>query len=70
MNITKTSWSWAARRRPSSARTPITNLAVKSIVASRVIFSGQVCNCAERAYVQESVADEFLAKIGPRPWPR
>jgi lactaldehyde dehydrogenase/glycolaldehyde dehydrogenase len=26
-----------------------------------VINSGQVCNCAERIYVQRSVADEFIA---------
>lgn len=34
-------------------------LAVKCIVASRVIFSGQVCNCAERVYVDANIADEF-----------
>ena len=28
-------------------------LAAKAIVASRVINSGQVCNCAERVYVHE-----------------
>src|SRR5579885_2843639 len=31
-------------------------LAVGAITASRVINSGQVCNCAERVYVQSSVA--------------
>ncbi|MGG1661612.1 aldehyde dehydrogenase [Brevibacillus sp. NRS-1366] len=39
------------------------DLAVKSIVASRVINTGQVCNCAERVYVHERVADEFIEKI-------
>ena len=39
------------------------DLAVKAIVASRVIFSGQVCNCAERVYVDEAVADEFIDKL-------
>jgi lactaldehyde dehydrogenase / glycolaldehyde dehydrogenase len=39
------------------------DLAVKAIRASRIINSGQVCNCAERAYIHESVADEFVAKI-------
>lgn len=29
-------------------------LAVKAIVDSRVINSGQVCNCAERVYVQKA----------------
>jgi lactaldehyde dehydrogenase/glycolaldehyde dehydrogenase len=39
------------------------DLAVKAVVASRVIFSGQVCNCAERVYVQQEVAEEFTAKL-------
>ena len=39
------------------------DLAVKNIVASRVIFSGQVCNCAERAYIHESVYDLFAEKF-------
>jgi len=39
------------------------DLAVRSIRASRIINSGQVCNCAERVYVHESVAEEFTAKI-------
>lgn len=38
-------------------------LAVKAIHASRVINTGQVCNCAERVYVQESVAEEFTKKM-------
>ena len=37
--------------------------AVDAIVASRVIFSGQVCNCAERVYIQSSVYDTFLEKF-------
>lgn len=39
------------------------DLAVKAIVASRVINSGQVCNCAERIYVQETIADKFKEKL-------
>ena len=39
------------------------DLAVRAIKASRVINSGQVCNCAERVYVQGSVADEFTEKL-------
>jgi len=35
------------------------SLAAKAIVASRVINSGQVCNCAERVYVHEDVKAEF-----------
>jgi len=37
--------------------------AVDAIVASRVIFSGQVCNCVERCYVQAPIFDEFAAKL-------
>lgn len=39
------------------------DLAVRAIRASRIINSGQVCNCAERAYVHESVAKEFIEKM-------
>ena len=39
------------------------SLAVKAVKASRIINSGQVCNCAERVYVQKSIADEFVAKL-------
>jgi lactaldehyde dehydrogenase / glycolaldehyde dehydrogenase len=39
------------------------DLAARAICASRVINTGQVCNCAERAYVHEGVADAFVAKI-------
>jgi lactaldehyde dehydrogenase/glycolaldehyde dehydrogenase len=38
-------------------------LAIKAIKDSRVINSGQVCNCAERVYVQSRVADEFVDKL-------
>jgi lactaldehyde dehydrogenase / glycolaldehyde dehydrogenase len=39
------------------------DLAAKSIYDSRVINTGQVCNCAERVYVQRAVADDFLERI-------
>ncbi|RQB65013.1 aldehyde dehydrogenase [Pseudomonas aeruginosa] len=39
------------------------DLAVNAIKASRVINSGQVCNCAERVYVQRQVAERFIEKI-------
>lgn len=39
------------------------DLAVKSIIASRVINTGQVCNCCERVYVHSSIKDKFIAKI-------
>lgn len=37
--------------------------AVEAIKSSRVINSGQVCNCAERVYVQRKIADEFVEKL-------
>lgn len=39
------------------------DLAAKAIRDSRVINSGQVCNCAERVYVHESVAEKFIEKV-------
>jgi lactaldehyde dehydrogenase/glycolaldehyde dehydrogenase len=38
-------------------------LAARAIHASRVINTGQVCNCAERVYVQRQVADELTSRI-------
>ncbi|MBN3801895.1 aldehyde dehydrogenase [Paraburkholderia sp. Ac-20336] len=39
------------------------DLAVKAIHASRVINTGQVCNCAERVYVERAVAPAFIDRI-------
>ena len=39
------------------------DLAVKAIRDSRIINTGQVCNCAERVYVHRSIADEFVTRI-------
>lgn len=39
------------------------DLAVQSIIDSRIDNNGQVCNNAERVYVQEGVAEEFIQKI-------
>ncbi|MDR3359282.1 MAG: aldehyde dehydrogenase [Bifidobacteriaceae bacterium] len=39
------------------------DLAVKGVTDSRLIFSGQVCNCAERAYVHKDVYPEFMDKL-------
>ena len=36
---------------------------VDYVVASRVINTGQVCNAAERVYVQEGIAEEFTKKV-------
>ena len=39
------------------------DLAVKAVVDSRVINTGQVCNCAERLYVQKGIYDVFVSKL-------
>jgi len=39
------------------------DLAAKAIRDSRIINTGQVCNCAERVYVHESVAETFIEKV-------
>ncbi|MFW0698205.1 aldehyde dehydrogenase [Pantoea sp. R13S299] len=39
------------------------DLAVQAIVSSRMINSGQVCNCAERVYVQEGIYDRFISAL-------
>lgn len=39
------------------------DVAVKAIHDSRVTNSGQVCNCAERVYVQEDIAAEFIKRM-------
>ncbi|OMF25147.1 aldehyde dehydrogenase [Paenibacillus sp. FSL H8-0259] len=39
------------------------DLAIKAIVDSRVINTGQVCNCAERVYVHEGIKDEFTSRL-------
>ena len=36
---------------------------VNWVKMSRIVNSGQVCNCAERVYVQEGIADKFIDKI-------
>ena len=36
---------------------------VEHVYNSRIINSGQVCNAAERIYVQEGIADKFIEKI-------
>ena len=62
-NITKVSLELGGKAPAIVMADADMDLAVKAIRASRIINTGQVCNCAERVYVQESVADEFTAKM-------
>lgn len=62
-NITKTSLELGGKAPAIVCADADLDLAVKAIVASRVIFSGQVCNCAERVYVDKKVEEKFMAKL-------
>ncbi len=62
-NITKTSLELGGKAPAIVCADADLDLAVKSVVASRVIYSGQVCNCAERVYVDAKIADQFLDKM-------
>lgn len=62
-NITKCSLELGGKAPAIVCSDADIDLAVKAVVASRVIFSGQVCNCAERVYVQKDIAAEFTAKL-------
>ncbi|WP_298499855.1 aldehyde dehydrogenase [uncultured Algibacter sp.] len=62
-NITKVSLELGGKAPAIVCADANMELAVNSIVASKVIFSGQVCNCAERVYVEDSIYDEFVEKI-------
>jgi len=62
-NITKTSLELGGKAPVIVCADADLDLTVKAVVASRVIYSGQVCNCAERVYVDAKIADEFLERI-------
>jgi lactaldehyde dehydrogenase/glycolaldehyde dehydrogenase len=62
-NITKVSLELGGKAPAIVAADADLDLAVRAIRASRIINSGQVCNCAERVYVHESVAAEFTEKV-------
>ena len=62
-NITKVSLELGGKAPAIVCEDADLDLAVKAVTASRVIFSGQVCNCAERVYVHERVADAFAEKL-------
>ncbi|WP_410013914.1 aldehyde dehydrogenase [Sodalis sp. RH24] len=62
-NITKVSLELGGKAPAIVMNDADLDLAVKAIVASRVINTGQVCNCAERVYVQEDIQDDFIARL-------
>lgn len=62
-NVTKVSLELGGKAPAIVMNDADIDLAVSSTVESRVINTGQVCNCTERVYVHEDVADEFIEKI-------
>ena len=62
-NITKVSLELGGKAPAIVCKDADLDLAVKAIVASRVIYSGQVCNCAERVYVEQEVYAAFIEKL-------
>ena len=39
------------------------DIAIEGVTNSRIIFSGQVCNCAERVYVDRKIYEPFMEKL-------
>tara|TARA_R110002073_G_scaffold194676_2_gene353741 strand:+ start:5058 stop:6500 length:1443 start_codon:yes stop_codon:yes gene_type:complete len=62
-NITKVSLELGGKAPAIVCADANMELAINSVVSSKVIFSGQVCNCAERVYVEDSIYDEFVEKL-------
>lgn len=65
-NITKVNLELGGKAPAIVLKDADLDLAVDAIVASRVINSGQVCNCAERVYVEAAVEDEFVSKLAKK----
>lgn len=62
-NITKTSLELGGKAPAIVMNDADLDLAVKAIVSSRMINTGQVCNCVERLYVQDGVYDDLIARL-------
>ncbi len=62
-NITKANLELGGKAPAIVAADADLDVAVEAVKASRLINSGQVCNCVERVYVQEGIVDEFTEKL-------
>lgn len=62
-NITKVSLELGGKAPAIVMADADVDLAVRAIIASRVINTGQVCNCAERVYVDRKIKDIFIDKL-------
>jgi lactaldehyde dehydrogenase/glycolaldehyde dehydrogenase len=65
-NITKVNLELGGKAPAIVLKDADLDLAVQAIVDSRVINSGQVCNCAERVYVEASIEDAFVSKLAKK----
>ena len=65
-NITKVSLELGGKAPAIVCADANMDLAINAVLTSRVIYSGQVCNCAERAYVEDSIYDEFMEKMAEK----
>lgn len=62
-NITKVSLELGGKAPAIVMADADVDLAVRAIIASRVINTGQVCNCAERVYADRQIKDIFIDKL-------
>ncbi|MGJ8744047.1 aldehyde dehydrogenase [Polaribacter sp.] len=62
-NITKVSLELGGKAPAIVCADANLELAVNAVVGSKIIFSGQVCNCAERLYVEDSIYDQFVEMV-------
>lgn len=62
-NITKVSLELGGKAPAIVMADADVDLAVRAIITSRVINTGQVCNCAERVYVDRQIKDIFIDKL-------
>ncbi|MCA8880737.1 MAG: aldehyde dehydrogenase [Rhodobacteraceae bacterium] len=62
-NITKVNLELGGKAPAIVVKDADLDLAARCIKQSRVLNTGQVCNAAERVYVDETIAEEFVEKL-------
>ena len=62
-NVTKVSLELGGKAPAIVMKDADLELAVTAIRTSRITNTGQLCNCAERVYVHESIAAEFIDRM-------
>jgi len=62
-NITKVNLELGGKAPAIVLKDADLDLAARAVKQSRVLNTGQVCNAAERVYVDSAVAEEFIAKL-------